>query len=169
MTIRCSMTGKVLHDTSDGVWDDGEWISWEYINQQLYEQELLQEFPEASPQLVIVFQDLLDVAAEYKSLTGRYLQIWGELGELYAEIKFGVKRHKPMTQGSDGKLGNDFIEVKTISPEKGGDRVQVKRAGNFSKLLVVKISDDFEFTARLVDRKSLRRGDGKHAKYTWRD
>jgi len=169
MTMRCSMTGKVLHDTSEGIWDDGEWISWEYINQYLYEQELKREFPESDPQLVMVFHDLLDVAAEYKNLTGRYLQIWGELGELYAEIKFGVKRHRPCAQGSDGKLGDDFVEVKTISPEKGADRVQVKRAGNFSKLLVIKITDNFEFTARLIDRKSLKKGPGKHAKYVWQD
>jgi hypothetical protein len=163
------MTGKVVHDTSEGIWDDGEWISWDYINQHLYEQELKREFPESRPELVMVFQDLLDVAAQYKGLTGRYLQIWGELGELYAEIKFGVKRHRPMAQGSDGKLGDDFVEVKTISPEKGVDRVQVKRAGNFNKLLVVKISEEFEFTARLIDRKALRKGDGKHAKYVWQD
>jgi hypothetical protein len=77
------------------------------------------------------------------------------LGELYAEIKYGIKRHKPHTRGSDGKLGNDFVEIKTISPEKDGGQVQVKRAGNFNKLLVIKISEGFEFDGRFIERKQL--------------
>jgi len=89
------------------------------------------------------------------------------LGELYAEIKFGMKRHRPKAQGSDGKLGNDFVEVKTISPEKAAHKVQVKRKGNFSKLLVVKISESFEFEGRIVDRSALRTGTGKVARFSW--
>ena len=91
----------------------------------------------------------------------------GELGELYAEIEYGIKRHKPHATGSDGKLGNDFIEVKTISPEKGNEQVQVKRAGNFNKLLVVKISEDFTFEGRLIGRKKLSKGDGVYARVSW--
>lgn len=161
------MTGQKLNDPSDGIWDDGEWISWDYINQHIYESELREAYPSANPELVMVFEDLVKAALEYKSITGRYLQIWGELGELFAEIKYGIKRHKPMTQGSDGKIGNDFVEVKTISPEKGNGQVQVKRAGNFNKLLVVKITEDFEFESRMIDRKTMKKGEGKHAKVNW--
>lgn len=118
--------------------------------------------------MIEVFDDLVDAAMQYKALTGRYLQIWGELGELYAEIKFGIKRHPPNAQGSDGKLGNDYVEVKTISPEKGANKVQVKRAGNFNKLLVVKINKDFEFEAKMVERRVLAKGKGKHASISWR-
>jgi hypothetical protein len=89
------------------------------------------------------------------------------LGELYAEIKFGVKRHRPKAQGSDGKLENDFVEVKTISPEKSDYKVEVKRSGNFSKLLVVRINEHFEFEGKMVDRKSLGKGTGKLARYSW--
>ena len=64
-------------------------------------------------------------------------------------------------------LGDDWIEVKTISPEKGGDIVHVKRAGNFNKLLVIKIDEDFEFKAKLIDRKLLGRSKGKLAKVKW--
>jgi hypothetical protein len=165
--MRCAMTGQPLRDSSDGIWDDGEWISWNWINGQLADQELQREYPEANPEVVKVFEDLVACADAYKQATGRYLQIWGELGELYAEIKFGVVRHRPGTQGSDGRIGNDWIEVKTISPEKGGDTIHVKRAGNFNKLLVVKVNEDFEFQAKLIDRKLLRRGKGKHAKVRW--
>lgn len=62
------------------------------------------------------------------------------------------------TRGSDGKLGNEVIEIKTISPEKSKIRVSVKPAGNFSKLLIVRSSVDFEFQACLIDRKALKKG-----------
>lgn len=141
----------------EGIWDDGEWISWDEINNHLYEQELLSEFPDADIEIVQIFNLLVDSALHYKNITGRYLQIWGELGELYAEIKYGLKRHKPSTEGSDGKLGNHFVEVKTISPEKNTEKILVKRAGNFSKLLVVKINDKFDFEARIIDRKNIKK------------
>jgi hypothetical protein len=161
------MTGLPMNDSADGIYDDGEWISWDWINGQLYKQELAEEFPEADEDVINVFDDLVRAAVEYKDITGRYLQIWGELGELYAEIKYGLKRHKPGTAGSDGRLGNDWVEVKTISPEKQSVMVQVKRAGNFNKLLVVKISEDFEFESRVVDRKLLGKGEGRHARINW--
>jgi hypothetical protein len=166
--MRCAKTGQELNDPSEGIWDDGEWISWDWINGQLYEQERQAEFPGASIEIIQIYDDLVDAAIQYKTLTGRYLQIWGELGELYAEIKFGIKRHPPGAQGSDGRLGNDFVEVKTISPEKGAKKVQVKRAGNFNKLLVVKINENFEFEAKMVDRHVLAKGTGKHASISWR-
>ena len=98
-----------------------EWecISWDSINDQLADKEPQAEYcPQASPAAIRAFEGLVAVAQEYKVATDRYLQIWGELGELYAEIKYGIIRHHPGTQGSDGRLGNDWIEIKTISPEK---------------------------------------------------
>lgn len=164
--IRCSMTGRPM-EVGDGIYDDGEWISWEWINGQLYKQEVQQEYPQVEPELAMLFEDLVENAKAYYDLTGRYLQIWGELGELYAEVKYGIKRHKPHTKGSDGKLGNDFVEIKTISPEKDGGQVQVKRAGNFNKLLVIKVSENFEFEGRFIDRKQLSKGEGTHVRVSW--
>lgn len=165
--MHCSMTGQKLNDSSEAVWDDGEWIGWDWINGQLIEQEMQADFPLASIGAIDIFQRFVDVAIDHKALTGRYLQIWGELGEMYAELKHGIKRHRPMTQGSDGKMGNDFIEIKTISPEKLADKVQVKRAGNFNKLLVVRIDKDFNFESRLIDRALLSKSKGKLAKVAW--
>lgn len=108
----------------------------------------------------MLFEELVESARTYHQLTGRYLQIWGELGELYAEVKYGIKRHKPHTKRSD-------VEVKTISPEKDGGQVQVKRAGNFNKLLVIKISTNLEFEGGFIDRKHLSRGSGTHARVSW--
>lgn len=133
----------------------------------IHDKELPTVCLQADPELVLIFESLVDSAMSYHAITGRYLQIWGELGELYAEIKFGIKRHKPHTQGSDGKLGNDFIEIKTMSPEKNGELVQVKRAGNFTKLLVVKITKDFVFEGRFIGRKKLSKGSGTHAQVAW--
>lgn len=167
MANRCSMTGKVIDGPSDAVWDDGEWISWDWINQQIYEQKLRERYPNASPEIIQIFEELVDTATNYRDVTGRFLPVFGELGELFAEITFGIKRHKPRTQGSDGRLGNDFIEVRTITPEKKSEKVVVKRKGNFNKLLVVKISEEFEFEARLLDRKNMSKGSGKLATVSW--
>ncbi len=138
---------------------------WEW--ESIAEEELEALPQQVDPELAMIFEHLVDSAKAYYTRTGRYLQIWGELGELYAEIKFGVKRHKPHTRGSDGKLGNDFVEIKTISPEKGGEQVQVKRSGNFNKLLVIKITECFEFEGRFLDRKQLSKGEGTHARVSW--
>ena len=161
------MTGKIIDGPGDAIWDDGEWISWDWINGQLHEQELREKYPNADPALVEMFEILVYDAACYKQLTGRYLPIFGELGEIFAEITFGIKRHKPGTPGSDGRLGNDFIEIKTITPEKNKDQVSVKRQGNFNKLLAVKITEDFEFEARMIDRKRISKGTGKQATVSW--
>ncbi len=165
--FQCSMNHRLYTDYSLGIWDDGEWISWEYIDEHVEEMELRREFPKASIELINNFQSLIEVAAEYKEITGRYMDIWGELGELYAEVKYGLKRHKPCAPGSDGKIGNDFCEVKTITPMKSINRVQVKRTGNFNKLIIVKIDGEYNFTSKMIDRKAIHKSSGKFAKVAW--
>lgn len=162
-----------LHDMHNDGYNPGQiadaaacgYNPWEW--QPIHEKDLPTACPQADPELVMIFESMVESAMSYHALTGRYLQIWGELGELYAEIKYGIKRHKPHTRGSDGKLGDDFIEIKTMSPEKAGEQVQVKRAGNFNKLLVVKITPDFEFEGRFIERKNLSKSDGTHARVSW--
>lgn len=156
-----------MSDPGDSIWDDGEWVSWDWINSEITKQELRARFPKVAPELVLLFQDLIDHAQNYKLVTGRYLPVFGELGELFAEIQFGIKRHKPRTPGSDGRVGNDFIEIKTITPEKNGEKISVKRKGNFNKLLVVRISEDFEFEARMIERKKMGKSQGKFARVAW--
>lgn len=129
--------------------------------------DLRDEYPHAEPEVVKIFNDLVDGAARYRELTGRHLNIFGELGELYAEIKFGIKRHRLYAAGSDGRLGNDFVEIKTIAPTSRSNKVQVKRSGNFSMLLVVRIANDYGFEARMVERKALKKGVGKLITLSW--
>jgi hypothetical protein len=165
----CDYTGKPIETIADGIWDDGDWISWEYINQHIDPQSQQEAPYAADPELRQIFDSLVHTAAAYKQHTGRYLDIFGELGELFAEIELGLKRHKLNAPGSDGRLGDDFVEVKTISPLKQNDKVQVKRAGNFNKLYVVKISENFFFEGRMIERRALKKGDGKFARVGFED
>jgi hypothetical protein len=62
------------------------------------------------------------------------------LGSFTRPWRGGSRLHwKHNAQGSDGKIGNDFVEVKTLGHCSTTDKVQVKLSGNFSKLIVVKI------------------------------
>lgn len=163
----------------NGIWEDGEWISWDIIEDSIEEADewelddrtqSKQQTPEPPTlQLWELLNELVETAKNYFEVTGRHLPIFGELGELYGEAKYGIKRHKPNTPGSDGRMGNDFVEIKTISPMKANDTVLVKRAGNFNKLLIVKISENFEFKSKMLDRKILRKGSGKYAKALWKE
>ena len=150
----------------DGVWDDGGWTDREETGRRRV--ELWEAYPHADPVVVETFLSVVDAAERYRRSAGRHLALFGELGELFAEIKFGIKRHRRIgTPGSDGRLGNDFVEIKTISPDKRTNRVQVKRSGNFNQLVVVKISDDFEFEAKMIPRKLLSKGKGRYASVSW--
>lgn len=111
-----------------------------------------------------ILEDLVDCAERHLQNTGRYLQIWGELGEIYAEVRFGLRRHGSHEPGSDGTINGKLVEVKTISPEKAGDHVVVKRQGNFEQLLIVRIDEHFNFTAKLFNRDALADGGGRFLK-----
>lgn len=118
-------------------------------------------FPFSTLEQIEIFHDLVDCATRHFENTGRYLQIWGELGEIYAEIKFGLRRHGTHEAGSDGTIAGRLVEVKTISPEKTNDRVLVKSQGDFEQLLIVRIDRDFQFKGKLFDRSALKGASGK--------
>ena len=118
-------------------------------------------FPFSTIAQAEIFYDLVDCAERHFENTGRYLQIWGELGEIYAEIKFGLRRHRTHQAGSDGTIGGKLVEVKTISPEKTSDRILVKSQGNFEQLLIVRVDRDFQFQGKLFDRNELKGALGK--------
>lgn len=121
-------------------------------------------FPYSVLKQTKIFQDLVDCAARHFENTGRYLQVWGELGEIYAEIKFGLRRHGSHRAGSDGTIAGKLIEVKTISPEKGSDHVLVKNQGDFEQLLIIRIDRNFQFQGKLFDRSELTGATGKFLK-----
>lgn len=115
-------------------------------------------FPHSMSEQAEILEAMVDCAERHFRNTGRYLQVWGELGEIYAEIKFGLCRHSTHHPGSDGSIAGKLVEVKTVSPEKGNDHVLVKRQGDFEQLLIVRIDKDFRFTGKLIDRSTLVSG-----------
>ena len=118
-------------------------------------------FPFSILEQTEILNDLVDCAERHFENTGRYLQIWGELGEIFAEIKFGLRRHGTHEAGSDGTIAGQLVEVKTISPEKTSDRVLVKSQGSFKQLLIVRIDRDFQFQGKIFDRSELKGASGK--------
>ena len=140
---------------------------WEWVPAR--EQDLHPAHPQVDPELVMLFEALVDNARSYYGLTNRYLQIWGELGEIYAEIWFGLRRHATHWAGSDGAIADKLVEVKTISPEKASDRVLVKSQGNFEQLLIIRIDRDFQFRGKLLERSELKGVAGKFLRGQFKD
>jgi len=142
----------------NAIWDDGEWISWDEINEQIQYKEWRARYPNADLSLVPIFESLIGAAEEYYQLTGSHLQVYGDIGELYGAITHGIKLHRNYAQGSDGRLGNYFVEVKTITPFKNRDVVEINIDQNFSTVLIVKVNANFEVRGKLIDRKALPAG-----------
>ena len=153
----------------NAIWDDGEWVSWDEINEQIRYQEWRAKYPNADVSLVSVFESLIATAEEYHHLTGRHLQVYGDIGELYGAITHGIKLHRNYAQGSDGRLGNDLVEVKTITPFKTSDKITLNLKRNFSMVLIVKISADFEVRGKLIPRRALPRIKGDKLVLAWAD
>ena len=149
---------------------DREWVDSQFDDDdQLEPFQSRDGFPYSTPEQANILLDLVDCAIRHLENTGRYLQIWGELGEIYAEVKFGLRRHGSHTAGSDGTINGKLVEVKTISPEKAGDCVMVKSQGNFEQLLIVRIDQNFEFQGKLFDRNELQGATGKYLKGRLKD
>lgn len=124
-------------------------------------------FPRSFRQQAEILQDLIDSAIRHFENTGRYLQIWGELGEIYAEVAHGLRRHGTHHAGSDGTIDGVRVEVKTISPEKRYRTVTVSSQGDFEKLMIVRIDRDFSFKAKLFDRSELKSAGVKYMNATF--
>ncbi len=118
-------------------------------------------FPFSVLEQAKILEDLVGCAVRHFENTGRYLQVWGELGEIYAEVMFGLCRHATHRSGSDGTINGRRVEVKTISPERSSDAVFVKSQGDFEQLLIVRIDENFEFKSKLIERNELSGSDGK--------
>jgi hypothetical protein len=158
-----------MWNEDNAIYEDGEWITWTEINSHLERLEFAAAFPHLDVDLVPIFQNLLAVAQDYHHLTGSHLQVYGDLGELYGAITHGIKLHRNYAQGSDGRLGNDFVEIKTITPFKSRDAVTLNLKRNFNKVLIVKIDSGFEIRGKLIDRKALPQIRGDKLLLDWND
>lgn len=148
-------------NADNAIWDDGEWISWNSINSELESAELRARYPNADLSLVPIFQGLLELSSGYHFATNSHLQVYGDIGELFGAITYGIKLHRNYAKRSDGRLGDDLVEIKTFTPFKKTPAINVNLDGNFSKLLIVKIDRDFQVTGRLIARKRLPKAKGK--------
>jgi hypothetical protein len=170
-------------DFTEWFWEEGEWIhlaspidddfDWEgdsELERLEVEAELQREFPNGRVKLWRYYARLLKLAKDYHDQTGSHLQVYGDIGELYGAVVHGIHLNSNYTRGADGKLGNDHIEIKTITPFKAKDEVTVWLDGHFNKLLVVKITKDFSVTGRMIARKNLPVKKGmKWVKVQWQD
>ncbi len=165
------MTGIPIRDPADGIWDDGEWISWAYINQFIDDEELpapgkpadrgavVDQVPPVEPQGAELLTLLMDAIAHSARSRDPAPQ-WGRIGELYVAERFGLALTKSHSQGHDGRLEDDLVEIKTITPNKRRAFVSVKRSGNFNYLAVVRVDANYQLDARLIPRSQLPAGDG---------
>lgn len=174
----------------NAVWNgDGEWIAFDDFGDtdpdepQLallpvleWQADMQRRYPRAALPVIRQFVRLARAAGEYVETTGRHLNVYGALGELYGALAWGIRLHrKENAMGSDERLGNDFVEIKTIGPRSTTDRVQVKLSGNFNKLLVVKIVEShdcevpggFRIAGRMVDRRDLTNSRSGRAGIAW--
>ena len=154
-------------NSSNAIWDDGEWISWDSINTELARAELRAQYPNADLAFIPIYEGLLELASSYHASTGLHLQVYGDIGELFGAITYGIRLHQNFAKGSDGRLGNDFVEIKTITPFKKKSTKIVNLNGNFSKLLIVKIDEDFQVSGRMIDRKKLPKRTGRLLRLNW--
>ena len=161
-------------------WIDGEWLAWDStinpdeerlsrLAELEREAELRLRYPNADITLIPYFRDLLTLASAYFQETGRHLNVYGDIGELFGAITFGIRLNKNYAQGADGRLGNDHVEIKTITPFKSKDVVVVDRSGNFNKLLVVKIDEYFHVSGRMIERGQLPKHAGRYYRVKWSD
>ena len=145
-------------DWSDrAFYDDGEWVTWSEIDEQLRYKEWGAKYPNAIRSMIPYFEDLISLAESYHRETGLHLAVYGDVGELFGAITYGIKLNKTYAQGADGRLGNDHVEVKTITPFKTKDVVVVDTAGHFNKLFVVKINEEFQVTTPTHEKMWLKR------------
>jgi len=155
--------------TDRAFYDDGEWVTWSEINEQLQYKEWGAKYPNAVRSMIPYFEDLISLAESYHHETGLHLNAYGDIGELFGAITYGIRLNKTYAEGADGRLGDDHIEIKTITPFKNRDEVLVKLSGNWSKLLVVKINKEFEVSGRMISRKALPHRKGKVLRVKWSD
>ena len=157
-------------DWSDrAFYDDGEWITWSEIDEQLRYKEWGAKYPNAIRSMIPYFEDLISLAESYHFETGLHLNTYGDIGELFGAITYGIRLNKTYAQGADGRLGDDHVEIKTITPFKNRDEVHVKLSGNWSKLLVVKINAEFQVSGRMIGRRQLPKRNGKLLRVKWHD
>lgn len=164
-------------DDDHAFYDNGEWVTWTQIGEweeRSKHEDQIDDDQEEGDESNSVFnldsalETLLSLAETHYHETGRHLNVYGDIGELFGASELGIKLHDDMYQeGSDGILGDKLVEIKTITPFKNRNQVIVKQSGNFDILLIVRVDEYFEISFRMVDRASLPKQKGKYFRIDW--
>ena len=76
------------------LYDDGEWVTWSDLDEFERHESWGQRKSDINLELIPYFENLLSLAQTYHLDTGRHLSVYGDIGELYAAIMFGLELHK---------------------------------------------------------------------------
>ncbi len=148
-------------------WSRDQWLSWGDINDPAQADQIRFHFPNADPVYVAALQGLLRTAWSFNASTNRHLQVYGDIGELYGAIVHDIALHRFSAEGSDGRLGDDFVGIKTISPFKSWKVVNLRMDRHFSKLLAVRVMQDFSVQGVMVSRSALPKPDRSEMIIEW--
>lgn len=145
------------NSSTAGVYDaiddlrDGKLTTWNEPHGQIQLKDLQEKYPHADIKVLEVFNNMVYSARRYHEMTGRYLPIWKELGELYVDIEYDLNPHKPDNPKTDDHIQQEAIQVTTISPGNCHHDSLVKtsrdcnRRENFTIFLVTHISPEYKF------------------------
>ena len=134
-------------DTETGTREEPRWLHWDNVTDSVRRNEGAAPHS-ADPEIVALFDELLAAAKSYRELTGLHLDVFQELGELYAEIHYGVGcNRKGAVRGTGG------IAVRTIKTT--APKVSLRGIEGLDRLLVIRISDDYVFEAKVASRQHL--------------
>ena len=115
------------------------------------------------------FLGMLHAARRFHRDTGRYLTIYGDIGEVFACAVLGMKLNRACAKGSDGRVGNDHVEVKTLSPRSATLCATVRKDRHFTQVLLVRVTPQHKVSARLIDRGRLTFDGQGQCQLDWRE
>jgi hypothetical protein len=159
--------------SEDAVWEDGKWLPLIDVHDNDQDSPLINldhpapVVPQTHAKRAAVFEALLLNAQKHLKLTGRHLDIYPDIAELYATLAHGFTFARSDTPGAEGRLGDDHYTVKVIAPTNTTETVTLNMADNFSHLLVVRITPGFHVTSRMVARKDLPGTSDQMRKIRW--
>ena len=113
------------------------------------------------------FETMRRAARDFHRERDEYLTIYGDLGEVFAMLVLGMVPNRRHAKGSDGRVGNDQVEVKTITPQSKSQAVGVRQDRAFNKLFVVRVTQQHRVSGRLLDRSMLKFGRNGIAQVSW--
>lgn len=114
-------------------WTPDQWLSWGGIDDPTEADQIRCRFPDAEATNIAALKGPLHAARSFHTPINHQLQVDGDTGDLYGAIVRGIVLHRFNAQGSDGWLGDGYVEINTISPIKKWKIVNLRMGRHFSK------------------------------------